>query len=250
MGGTGVGAATAAKLLQRYGTLEGVMEAGRQGQLKGWGPGVQGLLSGGPQHEQHLRQRRQLFSMHSDPAILREEERQQLRAALAGLSVAAAWDAAGSGAAADGAQAHAAGPAELAWLHPLMAGRWRYIKEPLLRLSAALDAVGMCHTAQAATSSGLAADLLLAPGGSSAAVAVFLVGRGDLSHAAPLAQLQAAAPPPGAAGEAARALGDAGQVAALNRLLLPQLNGACKHHVGLLRKAGLAVASVPWWHLG
>ena len=228
IGGAGVGGKAAAKLLSRYGSLEAVLQAAAAGELKGWGPAAQRLLlgggsggSGGEDPAAQLRRKCQLFAANADASVVRSQGMKQLLEALDSLQPAqqAAREQPAAG-------CSLAPAAELAWLQPFHAQRWRHLQQ--------VAAAGQQHPSsrtpwqpqQAATPQGLAVDgWAEQPGGGRAAT--FFICPGDV-----------------AAGGWERALAAAQQAAAegdTTRALMPLLSGAMRHHVKLVQRAGHAV---------
>ena len=246
IGGLGVGASSAAKLLQRYGSVDAARAAAERGELKGWKPALQELLSGAdPAALDTLHRNRQLFSLQRDPALLPAEDRRQLDRAVSRALASR------SGTRSHG-QNQAAPPslAELAWAHPLQAARWPGIQPYVQRLVKQLARSGEQCEAQAVVGAGLAADLLvvrsesvIGGGSSSSSLALFVAGPTDLSpEAAGRARMACAA------AEGLPAL-DPSAVSQRNKALLPTLSGALRHHIQLVRKAGCTVVCFPWWQV-
>jgi hypothetical protein len=207
----GTGAATAAKLLKRYGSIAGIEAAAERGELAGWSQAVQRLFSQGPAGQaqrQLLHRNRQLFTIHRSPGVLPEQHRAEVlsRAAqlghgyamLAGAGAASGLVAGSSGdsggESANGGMQHeplsqpeaAALPqppgqagtsnaAELAWAHPLHARRWQHVGQFAQQLTALLQKRGAAAEVRAVTSLGLAVDILVHSGGA-------LLGAGEESE--------------------------------------------------------------------
>lgn len=225
--GADVGGKAAAKLLARYGSLERALEAAAAGELKGWGPAVQQLLagpgsdassgSGSEQQAARLRRNRQLFAANAQPCVVDQLGWQRLAAALESLQPA--------GAPADWASlaGSAATPsAELAWLQPPHARRWRHLQQ------LAAQQGGGWQPQQAATPQGFAVDALAVQRGGSGGEATFVVCPCDVA--------------PGGWAKAMAAAGQGGTTEDATRLLMPLLHGAMRHHVKLVQRAGYRVA--------
>lgn len=236
-----MGGKAAAKLLARYGSLEAVLQAAEAGELKGWGPAAQRLLSGtggGASEDRaaQLRRNCRLFAANADPLVVQPRGMQQLLAALEHLQPARQ-------AAADEEQQQQQQvawsgmlPAErLAWQHPMHARRWRHLQQ--IAAEAEQQAGGSSAASgshnrgpwqprQAATPQGLAVDELVEqPGGSAALLYV--------------------CPCDVAAGSWVQALSAAQQMPAgpdATKALLPLLSGAMRHHMKLVQRAGYSVS--------
>ena len=251
MGGTGVPGSTAAKLLRRYGTLAGAVEAAAQGELRGWPPEVQELLAS-PEQVAELQRRHTLFTLQADASTLPEAARTQLGEALARLPrVDAAPAASSTGEAAAGGEQLwvPLDAAALAWEHPLNAGRWRWVQPCAEQLSTALSALGRRHTVRATLAGGLTTDVLVPSDEfQPQTVAVLVVTPADFNVRAPLEMLQRDLPSSGP-DLAASGLDDYDRRARFNKQLSGHLSGAARHQFGLLRKCGVQPACVPWWHL-
>ena len=237
IGGAGVGGKAAPKLLARYGSLEAVLQAAEAGELKGWGPAAQRLLSGtgdGASEDRaaQLRRNCRLFAANADPLVVQPRGMQQLLAALEHLQPARQ-------AAADEEQQQQqvawSGMLQaerLAWQHPMHARRWRHLQQVAAEAEqqaagSGISKGGPWQPRQAATSQGLAVDELVEqPGGGSAAL--FYVCPCDV-----------------AAGSWAQALSMAQQMPAMadaTKVLLPLLSGTMRHHVKLVQRAGYSVS--------
>lgn len=239
-----MGARTAAKLLARYGSLEGVLAAAAAGQLKGWGPAVQQFLAGSgnskggssssadggisSQREALLRRNMRLFAANSDPSVVEPRGMQQLLAALERLGPA---ESAGAAAAEQRTwESSSCRPPELAWLQPMFARRWRH----LLQLAADAAQSSSNNDAwlpgQQATPQGLAVDELRGPEADqagSSGTAVFYVCPIDVAA--------------GGWNKALSAASTAPQGGDLTAALMPLLSGPMRHHVRLVQRAGFRV---------
>ena len=248
VGGVGVSSGTAAKLLARYGGLEGVLEAVEGGQLKGWGPAAQLAIAGGrpeewPLRAALLRRNRRLFAANADLSALDDASKQALQAVVDGLQPAEGCSIVGAaGPGSDGAGAASATPAdiaELAWQHPMFARRWRQAQH-LEAVQSSCGGVVGSGRAQAATPEGLAVDQL------GPAVAASSGGT-DCRGVATLRLLPCDFKTEEArqlASGAARAAGGAGGVDTTPSLT-PLLTDALLQHIRLLRRAGYSVQLVP-----
>ena len=248
----GVGAA-AGRLLKRYGSIDGAAAAAARGELSGWSPAVQQLFSD-PGKLQALQRNQGVFRLKAEPALLGGEQRSELEAALRQHTAAGTDSPAGP-----------QGPhwqldaARLAWQHPLHAGRWSFVGQHAQQLAAQLALQGREHSVAAVTSGGLPVDIL-APsgghpaqqgsssgggdgGGGSGAVAIIVCGVGDFKASAVPAAKQACPAGEPALPATPEAAGRR------NKALAPHLNSAVRHHLGLLKKAGLQIVCVPWWLL-
>lgn len=240
IGGSGVGGKAAAKLLARYGSLDAVLQAAAAGELKGWVPAAQRLLSGtgGSTSEERatqLQRNRRLFAASADPSVVQPRGMQLLMAALNQLQPAQQPVGAEDQQQQQGWNGLL--PAvQLAWQHPMHARRWRHLQQIAAeaqqqgtsgrRDRGSGSRKGLWQPQQAATPQGLAVDELVEqPGGGS--TAVFYICPCDVaadSWEEVLRSTQQAA----AGGDATKAL-------------LPLLSGAMRHHVKLVQRAGYAV---------
>lgn len=247
--GADVGGKTAAKLLARYHTLEAVLAAAADGQLKGWGPAVQHLLEGGGSKggtsisgggggsstdwQARLRRNRQLFAASAEPAVVDARGMQALHDLLTVQQqppAARPWDDSnGAGGSCSGSSGAIEAPATLAWLHPLHARRWRSLQQ--LSQAASQQGVGSAswQPRQAATPQGLAVDRLAGDA----------AGGGDATFVVCPADLQAGAWPKALAAAAQQQC--EGRDDAQSRLLMPLLHGGMRHHVRLVQRAGFRV---------
>lgn len=238
IGGSGVGGKAAAKLLARYGTLEAVLQAAAAGELKGWGPAAQRLLSGtgGSTSEERAAQlwrNHRLFAASADASVVQPRGMQLLMAALNRLQPA--QQPAGAG---QQQQQGWNGPlpaVQLAWQHPMHARRWRHLQQIAAEVqqqgtsgrrgSGSGSSKGPWQPQQAATPQGLAVDEVVEqPGGGG--MTVFYVCACDA--AASWEEVLRSAQQVPAGGDATKAL-------------LPLLSGAMRHHVKLVQRAGYAV---------
>jgi hypothetical protein len=228
-----VGARTAAKLLRRYGGLEGVLSAAAAGELRGWGSAARQLLedssaSGPGQREALLRRNLQLFEVNADPSVVAPCGWQRLTAALRRVQQDAA---AGGGASRSGSssglpeQAGSSGalPSQLVWQHPVHARRWRQLQQQLL--DGAGPASGVAPQ-QLVTHEGFAIDGLVA--------AV------DGGHASATLYACPCDVVPGSWPKAVDAVRQRASTAASNHeaVLVPLLNGAARHRLRLIKRAG------------
>lgn len=221
VGGVGVGGAAAAKLVRRFGGVEGAAAAAAAGELRGWGAAAEAALTR-PETLQRLRANLEVFRGEKDPAKVLTPAQQAALAALPSGTRSAA---------APGVRSLN----ELAWLHPYFVGRWRQAGPLATRLAAQLEAAGArpCRV-QATAGPGVPVDVL--EGGRAVMVAA------PCDFAAP--QEPPASPP--------RDLAAALAAGAPPRLADPcgvcsRLNRAAQHHISLLKKAGAPPLVVPWW---
>jgi hypothetical protein len=219
VGGAGVGARPAVRLLAEHGSLAAAAEAERAGRLNGWAPAVRAALRPGAAAERVARNRA-LLALRRDDAALPPAGAAALEAAL-DAALAAPPPA---------REAPALNSAALARLHPFHAARWRRAAPLAARLAAAVEGA----VAGGAAPGGLPVDVLL-PGGRPAFVLL------DLDFE------------PGA--EAARRRADAGGASNLGAALLDGapaaaagVGGALRRHLAAVRRAaGAAPACVPHW---
>jgi hypothetical protein len=194
-----VGATSAAKLLQQYGGIEAILEAGQRGALKGWKSGVHRLFGtsradagaerGGSAASwealKQLQRNRRLFSIGFDPAeVLTEAQRRQLaehaqrgralpdRTSSIGMqrrreSSKEVHEASrGDGSCVGEGQpawlhSH---PAQAAWAHPMHSLRWVAVEPAACRLQERVAAAGRASAALHGHSpSGLPVDVLCQP---------------------------------------------------------------------------------------
>lgn len=222
--GASVGARTAAKLLGRYGGLEGVLSAAAAGELRGWGSAARQLLedssaSGPGQREALLRRNLQLFEVNADPSVVAPRGWQRLTAALRRVQQDAVSD---GGASRSGSNSGAL-PSQLVWQHPVHARRWRQLQQQLL--DGAGPASGVAPQ-QLVTHEGFAIDGLVA--------AV------DGGHASATLYACPCDVVPGSWPEAVDAVRQQASTAASNHeaVLVPLLNGASRHRLRLIKRAG------------
>ena len=228
VGGVGTGAATAAKLLARFGSIGGIAAAAQSGALKGWGRGVEAAFSPGSPTLEKAKRSLRVFAGAGAVDSLGEADRRAL-ASVQGRLLAASGGAA------------AAGEEALAWHHPLHAARWRSAAQFVERLAAAAAREGVECAVKATSEGGLPIDGVIG------SQAVMLCCECDFEPgaAAPLA-----------AAHSAKILIDdvlrresESRSSDGGKAIAPLLNGAVRHHLGLLRRAGVRPALVPWWQV-
>lgn len=231
-----MGGKAATKLLARYGSLEAVLQAAAAGELKGWGPAAQRLLSGGGSGGSgssgggdriaQLRRNRQLFATNADASVVGSRGMQQLLEALERLQPA--QQAAPEQQAASCSLAPAT---ELAWLHPFHARRWRHLQKVAAAAQQQPSSSGGSGRSpwqpqHSATPQGHAVDGWAEQTGGGGAATFFIcpcdVVAGSWERAVATAQQ-------------APAEGDT------TRALMPLLSGAMRHHVKLVQRAGYTV---------
>jgi hypothetical protein len=239
VGGVGVGAGPARRLLAQFGSVEAAMAAAAAGKLKGWAPAVRAALDPATPAHRQLRSNLQLLTAARDPGVLTEAQKQALSFKLPPAGPPRA--------------SSAASQEELAWLHPRHAWRWRAVRPLAGATAAALRQQGLRCELKAATAEGLPVDIVVRGSGSSAVAAwVVVCCELDFAAAVPTAARHAAAAPP--AQRVHAELRRDAQPAAPRQPALPPLNSAMSRHVQLLRKAaaaaGSSVVCLPWWQLG
>ncbi len=218
IGGVGVGSSAAAKLVKRFGGVEGAVAAAAAGELRGWGPAVEAALST-ETNLQRLRANLEVFRGETDPGkVLTLPQRAALAELPSGMRTA-----------------ETASPDDLAWLHPYFAGRWRQAEPLAERLALQLEAAGAgpC-TVHAFAGPGMPVDLIVGNR------AVMVAAPCDFAApqeptAPPLLDLAAAAAP-----EALPRLADPCSIG-------KRLNRAAQHHISLLKKADAPPLLVPFW---
>ena len=70
VGGVGIGASVAAKLMKQYKSVEGVEAAAKKGVLKGWPAAVEAAVTSGTPQNAQLCRNRQIFSPEIDPGVV------------------------------------------------------------------------------------------------------------------------------------------------------------------------------------
>lgn len=232
VGGIGLSGNSAAKLLSRYGNLQGIARNAEAGQLRSWGVRVEEAFMPGSPALAKACANRALFVGNNIHHVLSPKQQEAVSSRLASMPSMNR----------DSLQHSPSEPPEheLAWAHPLHAARWRCAAPYAEQLAAVAAEMGVAAHAKAVTESGLPVDVFIDK------VAVLLCCQCDF-EASTLQSLDAMAQEEGPVGKNVLAAALRSNTAGGG--IVSRLNGPMRHHVTLLRKAGAQPCCIPWWQV-
>jgi hypothetical protein len=157
IGGVGIGPMAASKLLARFGSIDAILSAAAQGQLKGWKQEIQNAFQPETRMYERLLRNRSLFAgTAGELTTLVAPAQDVLEAAVKG-----AISKCKQSEAPDKQIATVMSHDDVAWLHPVHQGRWRHAAPHARQLADLVKGMGVACTVRSVSPGGVPVDVMV-----------------------------------------------------------------------------------------